>query len=206
MYIYYLVGWLTETDVDKLIQEISGTTIRYVHRVKFGEQDLMDIDEVEKLWNVHGGVVFEYVYKELWYSHYVMLPNKLRDDGLRYKLVKDFDHGTTEPQLWCYMSILTRRMKQRLDTRKRINDLTILAKENSKETSSCYYEYLLSMLVEEYDSIPKGEDLFWFKQKERDLLEQKIEETQLKIEEMYRPGNDGCKEAEKHFYSVSNRL
>ena len=206
MYIYKLLGWLTETDLDKLIQEISGTTIRYVHRIKFGEQDLMDIDEVEKLWNVHGGVVFEYVYKELWYSHYVMLPNKLRDDGLRYKLVKDFDHGTTEPQLWCYMSILTRRMKQRLDTRKRINDLTIAAKENSKEASSCYYEYLLSMLIQECDSIPLGEDLFWFEEKERYLIEKKIEETRLKIEEWYRPGNEGCKEAEKHFYSLYNGI
>lgn len=206
MHIYHLVGWLTQTDVDKLIQEISGTTIRYVHRIKFGEHDSMDIDLLEKLWNVNGGVLFEYVYKELWYSHYIILPNKLRDDKLRYKLVTDFDYGTTEPQLWCYISILTRRMKQRLDTRKLIEDLTILAKENSKEASSCYYECLLPMLIEECDSIPAGEDLFWFKEKERGLLEKKIEEIQLKIEELYRPGNDGCKEAEKHFYSVSNSL
>jgi hypothetical protein len=62
------------------------------------------------------------------------------------------------------------------------------------------------MLIEECDSIPKGEDLFWFKQKERGLLEKKIEETRLKIEEFYRPENEGCKKAEKHFYSISNRL
>jgi hypothetical protein len=206
MYIYTLVGWLTQTDVDQLIQEISGTTVRYVHRIKFGERDSVDIDVIEKLWNVHGGVLFEYVYKELWYSHYLMLPNKLRDDKLKYKLIKDFDYGTTEPQLWCYMTVFIRRMKQRVDTRKRIDELTSLAKEKLKEQLSCYYDCLLPMLIEECDSIPKGEDLFWFKQKERGLLEKKIEETRLKIEEFYRPENEGCKEAEKHFYSVSNSL
>ena len=206
MYIYNLVGWLTQTDVDRLIQEISGTTIRYIHRIKFGECDSMDIDKLEKLWNVHRGLVFEYVYKELWYSHYLILPNQLQDNKLKYSLVKDFDNGTTEPQLWCYMSILTRRMKQRLSTRKLIDDLTTLAKDKSKEDSSLYYDYLLPMLIEKYESIVEGEDLFWFKQKERGLFGKKIEETQLKIEEFYRPGKEGCKEAEKHFYSVSNCL
>jgi hypothetical protein len=197
MYIYNLVGWLTQSDVDQLIQEISGTTVRYVHRIKFGECDSMDIDAVEKLWNVHGGVLFEYVYKELWYSHYLMLPNKLRDDKLKYKLVKDFDYGTTEPQLWCYMTILTRRMKQRIDTRKHIDGLIQTAKD-----SSSYYETLLSSLTLEYEGLLSGEDLFWFKRLERKLFETMIVKTNADIEEYYRPGNDGYKEAEQHYKAL----
>ena len=105
MYIYNLVGWLTQTHVDQVIQEISGTTIRYQDRIPIGLQGVIDIDLVEKLWNVHGGVIFEYIYKEHWYSHYLMLPNKLPDNKLKYTLVQDVDYGTTETQLWCYMSI-----------------------------------------------------------------------------------------------------
>ena len=201
MYIYDIIGWLSESDIDHFIQEISGTTIRYRDRISIGVKDVIDIDLVEKLWNIHGGVLFQYVYKELWYSHYLMLPNKLPDNKLQYTLVKDFDYGTTEPQLWCYMCIVNRRMKQRLDTRKHIDGLIQTAKD-----SSSYYETLLSSLTLAYERLPQGEDLFWFDGKERGLFQKKIEETQLEIEELYRPGNDGCKEAEKHFYSVSNSL
>ncbi len=194
MYIYNLVGWLTQPDVDRLIQEISGTTTRYQDRIPIGLQDVIDIDLVEKLWNVHGGVIFEYIYKELWYSHYLMLPNKLPDNKLKYTLVKDFDYGTTEPQLWFYMSILQRRMKQRIETRKHIDGLIQTAKD-----SSSYYENLLSSLTLGYERLPQGEDLFWFEGKERGLFQKMITKTLAEIEEYYRPGNQGYKEAEENY-------
>lgn len=194
MYIYDIIGWLSESDIDHFIQEISGTTIRYSDRISIGVQDLIDIDLVEKLWNIHGGVIFQYTYKELWYSHYLMLPNKLPDNKLQYTLVKDFDYGTTEPQLWCYMCIVNRRTKQRIETRKHIQELMELAKG-----SSSYYETLLSSLTLEYDRIPSGEDLFWFKGLERKLFETMIVKTNVDIEEYYRPGNEGYKEAEENY-------
>lgn len=197
MYIYDLLGWLSQSDVDQLIQEISGTTIRYCDRILIGENHLMDIDHVEEQWKLHSGVLFEYVYKELWYSHYLMLPNKLPNNKLKYKVVKDFDNGTTEPQLWCYMSIVHRRMKQRMDTRKQIDDLMETAKG-----SSSYYETLLSSLTLEYGSIPAGEDLFWFKGGDRALFEKMITKTRADIEEYYRPGNGGYKEAERHYKAL----
>jgi hypothetical protein len=97
-------------------------------------------------------------------------------------------------------------MKQRFATRKIVDQLTTLAKEKSNKELSLYYDFLLHMLIKEYNSIPKGEDLFWFKQKERGLLEKNINEIRLQIEEYYRPEKEGYKEAEKNFYSVSNRL
>jgi hypothetical protein len=197
MYIYNLVGWLTQPDVDRLIQEISGTTTRYQDRIPIGLQDVIDIDLVEKLWNVHRGVIFEYIYKELWYSHYLLLPNKLPDNKLKYTLVKDFDYGTTEPQLWLYMSILQRRMKQRIETRKHIDGLIQTAKD-----SSSYYETLLSSLTLGYERLPNGEDIFWFDGKERGLFQKMITKTLAETEEYYRPGNKGYEEAEQHYKAL----
>jgi len=194
MYIYSLIGWLSQAELEQRIQEISGTTIRYEDRIPIGVRDLIDIDLVEKLWNVHRGVIFEYIYKEHWCSHYLMLPNQLPDNKLKYTLVKDFDYSTTEPQLWFYMSILPRRMKQRIQTRKHIDGLIQTAKD-----SSSYYDTLLSSLTLGYERLPQGEDLFWFDGKERKLFEKMIIKTRMDIEEYYRPGNDGYKEAEENY-------
>jgi len=194
MYIYSLIGWLSQAELEQRIQEISGTTIRYEDRIPIGVRDVIDIDLVEKLWNVHRGVIFEYVYKEHWCSHYLMLPNQLPDNKLKYTLVKDFDYSTTEPQLWFYMSILHRRMKQRIETRKHIDGLIQTAKD-----SSSYYETLLSSLTLGYERLPKGEDLFWFEEKERELFQKMIVKTNAEIEEYYRPGNQGYKEAEENY-------
>jgi len=194
MYIYSLIGWLSQAELEQRIQEISGTTIRYEDRIPIGVRDVIDIDLVEKLWNVHRGVIFEYVYKEHWCSHYLMLPNQLPDNKLKYTLVKDFDYSTTEPQLWFYMSIVTRRMKQRIETRKHIDGLIQTAKD-----SSSYYETLLSSLTLGYERLPKGEDLFWFEEKERELFQKMIVKTNAEIEEYYRPGNQGYKEAEENY-------
>jgi len=196
MYIYSLIGWLSQAELEQTIKEISGTTIRYEDRIPIGVRDVIDIDLVEKLWNVHRGVIFEYVYKEFWCTHFLMLPNELPINKIKYNMIKvfDYDHNTTEPQLYCYMSIVNRRMKQRIETRKHIDGLIQTAKD-----SSSYYDTLLSSLTLGYERLPEGEDLFWFDGKERGLFQKMITKTRADIEEYYRPGNDGYKEAEQNY-------
>jgi hypothetical protein len=204
LYTYRLIGWLTPIELDKMIKKISTSTICYEKKIQIKIPDYINIDEIEEFWNLHRGLVFEFQYGNSWNNYYLMLPKPLPDNNLIYKLVKDMNHNVFEPQLSVYMCILNRRMKQRLFTRVRIDELTKIANQKAlEENTSCYYEYLLTMLLEECERIPKGEDIFWFEEKERNVFEQKIEETRIKIEECYRPGNIGCKEAEKHFYSIS---
>jgi hypothetical protein len=158
----------------------------------FGYSYPVDIDQMETLWNTHGHLVLYYT----WVSpesatqenvYYLIVESPLPQTKTYYEVIEPVtqkdtaEEQTTGPFLFLFM----KRFSQRLRTRKIIKEYTKEAQRRATYESQPHPYTIQSTLLERAMQVhmEKGEELYWFREYERGLLEIALQDTKWAMED-----------------------
>jgi len=158
----------------------------------FGCLHPVDIDQMETLWNTHGHLLLYYTWVSPKSStaknvYYLIVESPLPQTNTYYEVVEPVTHHDTaeEQMTGPFLFLFMKRFSQRLRTRKIIKDYVKEAQRRAiHEGHSHSYTIQLSLLERAMNvHMEKGEELYWFREYERGLLESALQDTKWALED-----------------------